>query len=152
MKKAGGVIAASLCLILSLAGEMRASLAARKYLVYGSEQANCETEMALLDNYAVELQSEPEMAAYVITYGGRRGTARSEMSQRRARIKRYLVENRGIDPKRVIVVDGGFREKLTIELWLTSQGERAPEITPTVSPRAVKYKSAKYSFTCSSFY
>lgn len=108
--------------------------------------------MALLDNYAVELHNAPETIAYVITYGGRRGTARSEMYERRARIKRYLVENRGIDAKRVVVVNGGFRESLAIELWLTSQGEEAPKATPTVSPKSVKYKKAKYSFNCSTFY
>lgn len=152
MRKARNVTVVSLCLILLLASETRVFSAASKFLVYGSEQANCETEMALLDNYAIELHNAPETTAYVIAYGGRRGIARSEMRERRARIKRYLVENRGIDAKRVVVVNGGFRESLAIELWLTSQGEEAPEATPTVSPKSVKYKKARYSFNCSTFY
>lgn len=146
------VVIVGLCLALLLVSEANALPIARKYLAYGLEQANCETEMALLDNYVVELQNEPETTAYVVAYGGRRGMGRSEMRQRRERIKRYLVENRGIDTKRVVVVNGGFRESLAIELWLTSQGEEAPKATPTVSPKSVRYKRAKYSFNCSTFY
>lgn len=141
-----------LCWLWMLTGEASASIESRKFLVYGADDANCETEMAHLDNYAIEIQSESNLKAYVIAYGGRRGTARLEMRARRARIGRYLVGNRGIDPKRVLVVDGGFREKLTVELWLVPEGEQMPKATPTVSPKDIRYKRAKYGFDCSTFY
>jgi hypothetical protein len=129
-----------------------ASSEARKFFVYGVDGANCETEMAHLDNYAIAILNEPQTKAYVIAYGGRRGTAHSEMQMRRSRIKRYLVNNRGIDEKRVIVVDGGLRESLSIELWLVPDGSEMPKAEPTVSLKEVKYKKAKYSFDCSTFY
>jgi hypothetical protein len=141
-----------LCWLLMLTGEASASPESRKFLVYDADDAACETEMAHLDNYAIEIQNESKLKAYVIAYGGRRGTARLEMRARRARIRRYLVGNRGIDPKRVLVVDGGFRERLTVELWLVPEGERMPKATPTVSPKDIKYKRAKYGFDCSTFY
>ena len=135
-----------------LTGGVSAFPDARKFLVYESSGNDCESEMAALDSYALELQNEPKLKAYVIAYGGRRGTARHEMQVRRARIKRYLVTQRGINPKRISVVDGSFREKQSIELWLVPEGEEMPKATPTVSPKVVKYKRAKYSFDCSTFF
>jgi len=129
-----------------------ASSDTRKFLVYGIDEANCETEMAHLDNYAVALQNAPNTKAYIIAYGGRRDTARSEMKTRRSRIKRYLISERGIDAKRISVIDGGFRESLTIELWLMPEGAVIPKSEPTVMPKGVKYRKAKYSFDCSTFY
>jgi hypothetical protein len=125
---------------------------AQKFLEYGAAEARCETEMAHLDNYAIALQNKPGMRAYVIAYGGYRGTARHEMRARRARIKRYLINERGIDAKRLTVIDGGFRESLTIELWLIPHDAAVPKPTPTISSENVKYKKEKYSFNCSSFY
>lgn len=148
------VIAAaiSVSLLLMLSAVSHAKSEARKFLEYGSAEANCETEMAHLDNYAIALQSEPGMKAYVVVYGGRRDTARSELHARRSRIKRYLVNERGIDTSRVIVMDGGFHQNLTIELWLAPAGAEPPKVTPTVLAKEVRYRRAKYSFDCSTFY
>ena len=142
----------SLSLLLICCAVSLASSDARKFLEYGSVEANCETEMAHLDNYAIAIQNAPEMKAYVVVYGGRQDTARSELQARRSRIKRYLINERGIEPARVFVVGGGFRESLTIDLWLVPIGAEAPKAKPTVSPKEVKYKRAKYSFNCSTFY
>jgi hypothetical protein len=141
-----------LSMLLITSSVSYASAKARKFLVYGMDGANCETEMAHLDNYAIALLNERQTKAYVIAYGGRRGTARSEMQVRRSRIKRYLVNNRGIDKKRISVVDGGFRESLSIELWIVPDGSEIPKTEPTVSAKEVKYRKAKYSFDCSTFY
>lgn len=141
-----------LSLLLTFPVASRAKSEARKFLEYGSDGANCETEMAHLDNYAIELLSAPGVQAYVVVYGGRRDTARSELRARRSRIKRYLVNERGIEPARVTVVNGGFRENLTIELWLIPADVEPPRAQPTVSLGGVKYRRAKYSFDCSTFY
>jgi hypothetical protein len=141
-----------LSLLLIMWSVSFASSEARKFLVYGTDEANCETEMAHLDNYTIALLNEPNTKAYVIAYGGQRGMARSEMQVRRTRIKRYLVNNRGIAPKRITVVDGGFRESLSIELWLVPSGAAIPKVEPTISHKDVKYGKAKYNFDCSTFY
>ena len=146
------VTAVNLSLLLTFCDVSRASSEARKFLEYGSAEANCETEMAHLDNYAVAVQNAPEMKAYVVVYGGRQDTARSELRARRSRIKRYLINGRGIEPARVFLVDGGFRENLSIELWLVPIGAETPKAKPTVSPKEVKYKRSKYRFDCSTFY
>ena len=138
--------------VVFLAGQVASYAESRKFLVYGVRDANCETEMAHLDQYAIEIQNNRRLKAYVVAYGGRSGTARHEMAVRRRRIKRYLVRNRGIHRNRILIVDGGFREKLEIELWLVPQGESLPKPAPTVSPKQVKYVRAKYTFNCGSFY
>ncbi|HYX71176.1 MAG TPA: hypothetical protein VE732_00275 [Nitrososphaera sp.] len=130
----------------------QASDETRKFLEYGADEANCETEMAHLDNYSIELQRNPSLRAYVIAYGGSRGTARREMKARRARIHRYLVKERGIDSRRVLIIDGGFRNRLSIELWLVPESKELPKARPTISARRVNFQRSKYSFDCSTFY
>lgn len=138
--------------MLTLAGGNYTSCEAQKFLLYSGDDALCETEMAHLDSYALQVQNTPEYRAYIIVYGGKYGTARHEVSQRKMRIRRYLVKNRGLEPERVRVVGGGFREKITVELWLVARGAKLPAPTPTVLPKNVKYKKTKLQFTCSSFY
>lgn len=138
--------------VLTLAGGNHSHVETRKFLAYSGDETLCETEMAQLDSYALQVQNNPADAAYIIVYGGRYGTARHEVSQRKRRIRRYLVKNRGIEPERVRVVGGGFREKVTVELWLVGHGARLPRPTATVLPKNVRYKRTKLQFTCSSFY
>lgn len=146
------VMVVSLSLLLPLPGEKSAHMRAEKFLEYSGDETLCETEMARLDSYAIQVQNKPKYTAYVIVYGRRNGTARHELRQRRARIRRYLVKNRNIEPERVYVMIGGFREKVTVELWLVARGEKLPEPTPTGSSSDVKYKRTRLQFTCSSFY
>jgi hypothetical protein len=44
-----------------------------------------------------------------------------------------LVRARGIDPARIVTIDGGRREDFIVELWLVPNGSRPPELTPTVT-------------------
>lgn len=142
----------SVSFLLTLDGGNHAYFKAREFLEYSGDDALCETEMAHLDQYALQVQTNTECMAYIIIYGGKYGTARHEISQRKARIRRYLVKNRGIEPSRVRVVGGGFRENVTVELWLVARGAKFPEPTAAVLPKDVKYKRTKLQFTCSSFY
>jgi hypothetical protein len=84
-------------------------------------------EKARLDNYAIQLQSEPGSQAYVIVYPSRR--ARSNDAQARGqRISDYLVNSRGIDSHRVVITMGAPREDWLVELWIVPAG--APPPTP----------------------
>jgi hypothetical protein len=94
-------------------------------------------EKARLDNFAIALQEASEMKGYIIAYGGRR--ARAGVAQERAeRAKNYLVTKRQIDAGRVVIIDGGFREELTVELHLASD-EHPPTASPTVDPSEVEF-------------
>lgn len=113
----------------------------RKLMEIGAEE--CEYEMAVLDRLAINLGEEPAATGYLIVYGGRRDTKRDEVWIRGARMKRYLVENRGVGRGRVVVVAGGYREKFAVEMWLVPRGERFPAAAPTVSPAAVRFKRGR---------
>jgi hypothetical protein len=107
----------------------------RKIDEYGNIKFN--DEKARLDNFAIELQNDPTAQGYLVCYGGRRG--RTGEGQRRCdRAKNYLVSTRGIDAARVVTVDGGFREDLTVELWIVPSGATPPAATPTVDPSEVQ--------------
>ena len=102
---------------------------ARLFDQYGNIAFN--DEKARLDNYAIQLQNEPGSQGYIIAYAGRRSRA-GEAQARADRAKDYLVNTRGIDPGRIVTVDGGFREDLTVELWIVPTGATPPTASPTL--------------------
>ncbi|MBD0373348.1 MAG: hypothetical protein ICV60_21105 [Pyrinomonadaceae bacterium] len=102
---------------------------ARLFDQYGNIAFN--DEKARLDNFAIQLQNEPGSQGYIIAYAGRRARA-NEAQARADRAKDYLVNTRGIDPGRLVTVDGGFREDLTVELWIVPSGAAPPTASPTL--------------------
>ena len=90
-----------------------------------------DDQKARLDNLAVELQRDPSLSAYIISYGGRQSRIGSA-DRVGARAKDYLVEKRAIDQSRVTLINGGFREDETIQLWILPRGATAPQPTPTL--------------------
>jgi hypothetical protein len=95
-------------------------------------------EKARLDNYAIELLNWPESVGYIVGYGGRR-SRRGEAARRIERAKRYLVTARAVPAERVVTIDGGYREDLTVELRLRTKDMPPPEAVPTVDPSEVKF-------------
>jgi hypothetical protein len=92
-----------------------------------------DDDKARLDNLAIELQNNPGSTGYIIVYGGRTSRAgTADLLGGRAR--NYLVETRGIDTSRVVVINGGYRDTNSFELWLVPQGAAPPAPTPTVRP------------------
>src|SRR5437870_483081 len=69
---------------------------------------NCESEMARLDNFAVQLLEGPATRGVIIFYGGVRFRGRlpkrGEAAARAARMKPYLVQRRGVPANRVVVI------------------------------------------------
>lgn len=87
---------------------------------------------ARLDNFAIELQKEPDSRGFIIVYRSRRDppgiTSRlSNLS------KNYLVEQRGLDADRIVTIDGGESPCLAQELWVVPKGD-----TPTPRPDAYR--------------
>ena len=105
---------------------------------------NCtfDDQKARLDNLAVELQNDPSTRAYIIAYGGRTSPiAQVEMLMKRAHD--YIVEQRGIDAARLVIINGGFRESDSVELWVVPSGAAPPQATPTVQAGEVKPKKRR---------
>jgi hypothetical protein len=90
-----------------------------------------DDQKARLDNLGIELQNDPSTTTYIIAYAGR--TSRNGQAERlMARAKDYLTAKRGVDPARIITLNGGYREEDCVELWIVPQGATPPQATPTV--------------------
>ncbi len=96
-----------------------------------------DDQKARLDNLAVELQSDPTTSTYVFAYGGRT-SAVGQADRLLARVRDYLVIQRGIDSSRIILVNGGFREEDCVEVWIVPRGATPPQPSPTVQPSEVR--------------
>lgn len=94
-------------------------------------------ERERLDNFAIELENDPTATGYIICYGGR-VSYEGEATRRCKRARNYLGNKRHIGGDRIVTVDGGFREELTVELWRMYFGRHPPQSNPTVDPSEVK--------------
>lgn len=105
---------------------------------------NCafDDQKARLDNLAVELQNDPSTRAYIIAYGGRRSPL-GQVEVLMSRAREYLVSQRGIDASRFVIVNGGFREDDSVELWVVPSGAKPPQATPTVKASDLKPAPAR---------
>ena len=116
-----------------------------------------EDEKARLDHFAITLNEHPDLVGYVVFYGGRCYSSceidyprhrphyprRGEAEQRAGRIKPFMVMTRGIDEDRIFVVNGGFRESWTAELWLAPKGAPPPPLSPTANASDIQYRRGK---------
>ena len=88
-------------------------------------EVNSEGEMARLDNFAIELQTEPLAKGYVIVYSGPKSKP-GDASKSLTRIAGYLTKNLGIDAARIVTIDGGKKSAVTTELWLVPEDAEPP--------------------------
>ncbi|MBD0373063.1 MAG: hypothetical protein ICV60_19640 [Pyrinomonadaceae bacterium] len=86
-----------------------------------------DDEKARLDNFAIQLQQEPEAQGYIFVYTGTGRRIRPDYAQKRtARIRDYLINARGLDSRRIIIMEGPPRTDPTVELWIAPPGSRPP--------------------------
>jgi hypothetical protein len=81
-------------------------------------QIPCAEEVLRIDNYGNELRKQPSTLAAVIIYAGRHDTRRGEVVARLFGIRDHLKNANSIDLNRIVILDGGFREKLEVQLWI----------------------------------
>ena len=113
-----------------------------KRVIVGREFDRCcscsnDDQKARLDNLAVELQADPSSTTYLFAYGGR-SSQTGQADRLLARARDYLVNQRGIDGARIVLINGGFREEDCVEAWIVPQGATAPQASPTVQPGDVR--------------
>jgi hypothetical protein len=106
------------------------------YVEYGN--IRFRDERAMLDHWASQFRLSPGSAIYIFAYSGRQ-TCKGEAEARAVRAKNYLVKKHGIPADRVIWKDGGFRERLSVELWLRPRTDTPPAAVPTVDPAEVEF-------------
>lgn len=99
-----------------------------------------QDEKARLDNFAIQLINNQGYFGHIVASAGRR-TYPNEASDRLTRAKNYLVKVRKIDPNRIIVVDDGYTEELTVTMWILPGG------TPTLIGLRTRIPRDQVDFT-----
>jgi hypothetical protein len=103
---------------------------------YGGVSAT--DEQMHLDRLVEYLNETPGSIAYVVAYAGRRSCVR-EAEWRANRAQKYLVEGKKIKADRIVAVDGGYRDELTIDLFIASDC-CGPLPTPSLARSSAQVK------------
>ena len=96
-----------------------------------------DDERARLDNFAVALVNTPGWIGQIILHAGRR-SCKGEVQARAMRMKKYLVEQRGIEWNRVMWMEGEHFEDPYFVLWLSPRGRLFPVPSPSSETLAAK--------------
>lgn len=100
-----------------------AHVGARKIDEFGDIQLS--DLKARLDFFAVELQNMPVARGFIVAYAVPNKLPGWPL--RRAKVSLdYMVNTRGIDPSRVSVFNGGFRDSIKFQLWIVETGAELP--------------------------
>ncbi len=107
-----------------------------KRTIVGREFDTCcscssDDQKARLDNLAVELQNDPTTTSYILAYAGRNSST-GQADRLLSRAKDYLLNQRGIDGSRLVLLNGGYREDDCVEIWVVPRGATPPRPTPTI--------------------
>lgn len=105
-----------------------------------------DEDKARLDNLAIELQNTPDATGYLIVYGGKNSRL-GQADRLGARALDYLTNERGMDSRRIVVMNGGYRETDYYEFWLVPPGAEPPQPNPTVQPSEISPAPEKKSRT-----
>ena len=110
-----------------------------------------ETEwLARLDALAVEMNNNPQTKLYIVAYG-----VPNRLPGRPLRRANWaygvLTKGRGLDPTRVEVVFGGYRDDVKYEHWLIPPGEELP-VKPFDFAAALTREKSAYRFDLFSLY
>ena len=99
--------------------------------------ADLSAEHALLDRWVAALERDPGAQGYLIAYGGR--TSGPDDAQKAAdNATDYTMNVRKMDGARTLSGVGGYRERPTVELFVSPANGAVPMATPTVDPKDVK--------------
>jgi len=89
-----------------------------------------------LDHFANELKRFPGWKGYIVAYAGQYARP-NEAEQRLRRAKNYVVRTKRVNSRRVITIDGGYRDRSLLELFIIPPHDPKPVPLPTVDPRDV---------------
>jgi hypothetical protein len=90
-----------------------------------------------LDNAAQHAVQLPDSIIYIIAYGGRVAHS-GEADARAACAKEYLMKEHRFDAERIHAIDGGYREKREVEIYVEAKDGDIPLATPNLRPSKVK--------------
>ncbi|MDQ2975095.1 MAG: hypothetical protein M3R69_06760 [Acidobacteriota bacterium] len=94
-------------------------------------------EKLRLDDFVTTLKEDNNRKGYIIAYAGKRARL-GEAKQRAEHEKSYLVNVSRFPSGRLYAVDGGYREKPEVEVYVVDGSGCPPTSDPTVDPRDVR--------------
>jgi len=86
-----------------------------------------------LDTYIIALVNDNRWTGYIVLYKGREMSSK-QMSAYKIAIMRHVLQRRAVPPQRIKLIDGGYRVKTEIELYLLTEGLSPPEPRATWTP------------------
>jgi len=96
--------------------------------------------MARLDNVAIRFKNAPaDQNLYLIAYAGSRACI-GEADRLNRRAKTYLVTTRGISSTRVVLMDGGYLSKPTLDVWILPS-YLSPSAMPNLDRRLMRVRN-----------
>jgi len=102
----------------------------KPYAVQCDEFASkaADDDKARLDNCVIQVQNSPDAQLYLIIYQGtdKISTTRNTYDKLSKRAMDYLVNVRGLDPRRIQIVRGPDRATTTYVMWIVPPGARTP--------------------------
>lgn len=91
-----------------------------------------DQERKHLDRMAQQLKSgSSESIGYIVSYAGRMACI-NESEWRAKRARQYLIESHSIPSSRLVIVEAGFRETWTVELFIQPRPACGPLPNPTL--------------------
>ena len=97
---------------------------------------------AHVDYFMNMINANPEMTGQITAYAGRGKGDRAEQDKALASVIRIFAFRRyGTD--RVRIVNGGFREYNSAEMWLLPKDVSPPKPTPSVDPKFIRISRKK---------
>jgi hypothetical protein len=95
-----------------------------------------EMEKVRLDEFAKELEEQWDMVAYIVVYGGQQ-SSNGETQILTERAREYLINVKGIEADRIIVIEGGKDQEPTTELCLRRFDKPPPVPNPRPRPEGI---------------
>ena len=115
------------------------------------EITTCDDYWTRMGKFFGEIANEPNADGYILIYEGKLKKYKNGKTYYvlphfgEAKSYKKSITNRmqfiRFDTNRLIFVDAGFREKMTVEFWLVIKEKEAPKPTPTL--KKIKYQKGK---------
>ena len=156
------ILALTLLMVVFAAGASAQAIAeAQKIDEFGL--IGCCDLGARVDNAEIARQNTPGSKIYYIFYEGKKrliyrwnaktgkredvllNPVRAEFQSFERGIKRQVNFLRR-DMNQMVIQNGGYRELLTIEVWIVPDGAEPPALTPTLDEKSVKFRKGRWFF------
>lgn len=85
-----------------------------------------------LGEFAVRLQKLPDYQGYIVVYATR-NTMVPGVATFADKARAYLIDTIGTEPRVITAINGGYRERPTVEIFLIPKSWPAPIPTPTIA-------------------